>query len=71
MAKCPKCSHHVGYVVTSDVIVKGGIGAPDWRGIGYACPQCDSILSISIDPVALKTDTVNAVVSALRKGSKA
>ena len=64
-ANCPKCGDAVLNVNLSGVTVnsKGG----NWRGVCYSCPSCQTVLSVGIDPVALKTDAVHDVLEALGK----
>lgn len=38
-----------------------------YRGVAYLCSSCRAVLSVAIDPVALKADTVREVLAALRK----
>lgn len=61
--KRPKCENLLGSVEISDVNVVAGMNS--WNGISFNCPFCHSILSVDIDPVALKTDTVNAILKGL------
>jgi hypothetical protein len=63
--KCPKCETTITSVRIEDVDVQVGF-EPAWRGISYCCPSCGSVLSVQIDPVALKTDIINGVVEQLR-----
>ena len=63
--QCPKCEAPLSYVRLEDVSVKGV--ATSWRGVSYICPHCSMILGVGIDPVALKSDTVEEVVRALKK----
>jgi hypothetical protein len=42
-----------------DVSESGGGNA--WRALAYTCPSCDAVLSVQIDPIAIKTDTVKAI----------
>jgi hypothetical protein len=65
MAKCPHCDNSVFSVNIQEISVMAT--AAHWRGVSYACPSCNSILGVGIDPVALKTDTVEAILAALRK----
>ena len=37
-----------------------------WVGVSYACPSCNSIVSVGIDPVALKADLIDEIVERLR-----
>jgi hypothetical protein len=59
MSKRPKCAS----VITSATI--NDVDIANWRGISYCCPYCSTILSVSIDPVALKTDTIAAIAREL------
>ena len=45
----------------------GGLGMATFQGIAYSCPSCQAALSVGIDPVALKTDTINGVVTEMKK----
>jgi hypothetical protein len=38
-----------------------------WRTVKYCCPHCQVILSVQIDPVALKTDIVESILAAFGK----
>jgi hypothetical protein len=40
----------------------------NWVGVAYCCPNCDVAISLAIDPVALKADTVGEVLRRLGKG---
>lgn len=66
--KCPKC----GKVPWPNIIIQGiemkAPGGNGFNGVMYVCPngQCNNILGVGIDPVALKTDTVNEVVLKLK-----
>jgi hypothetical protein len=53
MALCPYCETQISVVGAVDISIGGR-----WNGVGYTCPQCSKILSVSVDPVSLKTDTV-------------
>jgi hypothetical protein len=63
--KCPKCEKMIATVRGDHVTVNSPTGA--WHGVSYACPYCHSILSVEIDPVALKTDIVKEVVKKLKQ----
>lgn len=56
---CPKCESVVSSVRIEEVTASTGIGGTEWKAISYCCKSCDSVLSIQIDPIAIKTDTVN------------
>jgi hypothetical protein len=61
MCKCPKCEKFINTATLENFQVEG------WKGIGYTCPYCHSLLSIAIDPVALKTDTIDPILDELHK----
>ncbi|SEP07673.1 class IV adenylate cyclase [Aquisalimonas asiatica] len=63
--KCPKCESVVSSVRIEDVDGKVGFQSK-WHCISYCCPSCNTVLGVQMDPVALKTDTINGVVEKLR-----
>jgi hypothetical protein len=66
-SKCPKCETSLPYVNLEDVNVRA-VGA-SWHGVSYFCPSCNHVLSVGIDPVALKSDLLEEIVKVLRTGS--
>ena len=64
--KCPKCQEIVDSVRIEDVDINLGPGM-NWRGVSYCCPSCDTVLSVQLDPVALKTDIINVIIEELRR----
>lgn len=64
--KCLKCDHLLTHVSIGEITVEAGLGMKSWNGVAYLCPFCHTILSVAIDPIALKTDTVNEVLHGLR-----
>jgi hypothetical protein len=65
MGTCPRCSNAVTFVRMEDVRVHS-VGER-WNGVMYVCSSCDCVLSVAIDPIALKGDVVHELVEALRK----
>jgi hypothetical protein len=65
MNKCPKCDKIVTHVNLTAVEVIAG--ADRWKGVSYGCPWCYAVLSVSIDPIALKTDIVAEVKKLLQR----
>jgi uncharacterized protein with PIN domain len=63
MGKCPKCDGVVNNVHAEAVTIKTGpMGTGRaYNGVSYLCPLCRAVLSVSIDPLALKADTVKAI----------
>lgn len=64
--KCPHCNTYVMRLVIRGVPAAEPGSTRTFNALTYHCPSCQSILSCSIDPIAIKTDTVNAVVAELR-----
>lgn len=66
MAKCPHCDKMVSYLnleaITSSVFM-----GTKWNTIAYVCPHCQKIINAQIDPIAIKTDTINETIENLRK----
>ncbi len=63
--KCPKCESTITNVKIEGVDVYVSMNKR-WRGVSYICPSCNSVLSVQIDPVALKTDIINGVVKKIK-----
>jgi len=63
--KCPKCEKRLTAVSIETIDIKQGFQSA-YHGVSYLCPHCHSILGVGMDPIALKTDTVNGVVKALK-----
>lgn len=63
--KCPKCEKLINAVNCSGVDVKVMLGKT-WKGLSYNCPFCHTVLSVQIDPIAIKTDIVNELFKKLR-----
>jgi hypothetical protein len=70
VGKCPKCNGTLNKVRAESIDVHvGALGTGgSYRGVSYFCPMCHAVLSVSIDPLAVKADTVKATVKAIRKG---
>lgn len=64
--KCPKCEKTLQHAVIEALPIHQNL-QPKWLGVSYSCPHCHAILSVGIDPVALKTDTVKELLNAPRK----
>jgi len=63
---CPKCDAVVNSVRMEEVLIFGPDGA-QWKGVKYVCLSCDSVLSVSLDPVSMDADLVDDLFDALRK----
>ena len=60
MAKCPHCNEPV-LRVNLDKVESSALSGGSWNTILYSCPHCQKVLSVQIDPVALKTDIITAL----------
>jgi len=65
--KCPKCEQVITRVGVTGVTADAGFDRVKWNGLAYTCSHCQTILSVGIDPVALKADTVSETVAQLKK----
>ena len=63
--ECPKCGKTVSAVNGEHVNVK--TSGKTLHGLSYYCQSCNAVLSVTIDPVALKTDIVDEIVRELKK----
>ena len=57
--KCPKCEKPVSSVKAE--AISAVVGLENWKAVSYCCPWCDTVLSVQIDPVAIKTDILKAL----------
>lgn len=61
MTLCPHCGTKV---LTFNIEkITGHAGTNTWNCISYNCSHCHVSLSVQIDPVALKTEIVEAIKS--------
>lgn len=67
LKKCPHCNQNIITINIKSIPAYNEFGTV-WNAIAYTCSniKCNSILSVWIDPVALKTDTVNEVIQRLK-----
>lgn len=66
MIKCPHCEELITSVSIQALDGKVA-GRTRWACIGYTCPRCSKLISVQIDPVALKTDILNGVEELLKR----
>lgn len=62
--QCPKCEKQVTRVKCEGITVD--VSGGGWKGISYSCPWCHAILSVAIDPIAIKADIVKDLLKALK-----
>jgi hypothetical protein len=65
--KCPKCGEFIDHVGCFRLKAGDPFADKSWA-LAYTCPSCSTILGCQVDPIALKEDTVDAVVERLRHG---
>lgn len=63
--KCPKCEKAVTRANLSPISV-GVPGGSQFKGITYDCPHCKTVLSVMIDPIAIKTSTIAEIVKKVK-----
>jgi len=64
MSKCPKCEQSLTEIRVEEVTLNAGRKV--WNGVTYFCPHCYTVLSVELDPIALKADIVKQVLHELR-----
>jgi len=66
VGKCPKCEQTLSHIkmTGADVYVRA---KREFSGVTFCCPLCQTILSAGIDPFALKSDTIDGVIAAVKK----
>jgi hypothetical protein len=40
---------------------------PSLRGVSYCCTHCSHVLSVGVDPIAIKSDLVKQIVDEIKK----
>lgn len=63
--KCLKCDRLVTRVKID--AINGSIDRAAYKCISFLCPWCSAVLGVQIDPVAVKADTIDGLMQALRK----
>ena len=60
MAKCPYCNNTILSINLEKVQSSALCSMPPWNTILYSCPHCQKVLNVQIDPIAIKTDIIEA-----------
>ena len=60
MGMCPHCEQNISRLNLEEMSSSAFMGT-QWNTIAYVCPMCQKIISVQIDPIAIKTDIVNAL----------
>lgn len=64
--KCPHCDKPI-MTVTMEEVEGRVLFGKTWRCVAYGCPLCQKVISVEIDPIALKTDILSGVAQLLGK----
>lgn len=65
--KCPHCDKPLTSVNLAEVDASAPFGGTTWRGVVYSCRLCHKAISIGLDPITLKNDTVREIAALLRQ----
>ncbi len=65
LGKCPKCDNLINFVNVNEIEIRTGDGA-SWRGVSYICPYCFAVVGVQMDPISLKADLKNEILSVLQ-----
>jgi hypothetical protein len=68
VGKCPGCGKLVRTVNVEHVEIVRSADQKTWHGASYVCPGCRVVLGVEADPLALKTDLLNAIAREPKKG---
>jgi hypothetical protein len=66
MCKCPKCERLIT-TLNLDPVDLHVTGGNSWKGNAYSCPWCNSVLSATIDQLAVKIDTIAELKKLLQR----
>lgn len=62
MAKCPHCNNPMMSARFEAMDTKEAFTTNNaYRAVAHCCPSCDAVLSVQIDPLALKSDLLRGV----------
>jgi hypothetical protein len=69
MVTCPKCDKVLTYVTFKAMETREAFTSRNaYHAVAHMCPHCQSVLSVEIDPISLKSELVKAVLKALESG---
>lgn len=66
LGKCAKCGETFARVRVEDIDIYVG-EERRFGGISYFCMECNAVISVSLDPIVLKGETVGEILQALGK----
>lgn len=64
--KCPSCGKPIFEIKMEHVPVRVS-GGSEYHGTSFQCPLCSAVLSVSIDQISVKVDTVREVLRGMGK----
>lgn len=67
VGRCPKCNGAVNRAFFEEINVIEHPHGNAWVGTSYLCPHCRSVLSVQIDPLALKNDLAEQISGVVKK----
>ena len=66
--KCPQCDKIIDHAYVTSIDIKEDVlKGTTFEGVAYSCPHCRAVISLSIDPIAIKTSIINAVEDMFKK----
>lgn len=66
---CPHCSSRISAVQIEHIDITENMRTK-FHGISYLCPSCKKVLSVGIDPIAVKTDILEEIKREIQKWSR-
>jgi len=59
--KCLKCNNNLTHIDAEAIPIHLDMEQKQYRGLALLCPHCATILSVSVDPLFLKSDTLGDI----------
>lgn len=64
--KCPSCGKLLSEIHFEEVSAAPGFFSQGaWRSLAYLCPHCRAVLSVQIDPIAVRSEVFEHVDQAV------
>ncbi|WP_423459946.1 hypothetical protein [Ottowia sp. VDI28] len=64
MTKCPRCEQDITQIDMKEITGTAS-GPKHWKCIAYTCPHCSTLISVQMNPLALKNDILSGVQALL------
>lgn len=65
--KCPRCEAAINRCDLDQIVIGNQVTGPFFHGVSACCPQCKTVLGVSIDPASLAADVAQQVTRILGK----